>query len=309
MQGYEALRSGAAWIDLAQRGKIRATGEDRARLLHAMTTNHIQQLEPGQGVYAFFLTAQGRILADVNIFRLEDELLLDVEPEAATRIYEHLDKFIIADDVVVENVTEALPTVGLEGPGAEGVLKNLGAPVPPADRGFTLWGNRIVARVSQTGQLGFAIFVPAAERAELIGALEGSGAVEASSEAVTAVRLENGHARYGDDFSDKTLPQETGLMSALHFQKGCYIGQEIVERIRSRALLHRGLGHLQIATTDVPAAGTEVKQGDQKMGEITSAAFSPANGSVFAIAMIRLDVKKPGAQALTAAGAPVEVVS
>jgi len=211
--------------------------------------------------------------------------------------------------VVVENVTESLPTVGLEGPGAGALLERLGAPVPQTDRGFTLWGNRMVARVSQAGQPGCAIFVPAAERAELIDALESAGAVEASSDAVTAVRLENGHPRYGDDFSDKTLPQETGLMSALHFQKGCYIGQEIVERIRSRALLHRGLGHVRIATTDVPATGTEVKQGEQKVGEITSAAFSPANGSVFAIVMMRLDVKKPGVQGLTAGGAPVEVLS
>src|SRR5579863_2706417 len=97
--GYEALRTGAAWLDLSARGKIIATGEDRARLLHAMTTNQVQELKPGEGCYAFFLNPQGRILADVNLLCRADDFLLDVEPETRERLYQHLDKFIIADDV------------------------------------------------------------------------------------------------------------------------------------------------------------------------------------------------------------------
>ena len=96
--GYRALREEAAWVDLSDRGKIRVTGEDRARLLHAMCTNHIEQLKPGQGCYAFFLNAQGRILADANILCFEDHLLLDTEPESRYGLYEHLDRYIIADD-------------------------------------------------------------------------------------------------------------------------------------------------------------------------------------------------------------------
>src|SRR5213593_366720 len=96
-RGYKALRETAAWLDLSARGKIFATGEDRVRLLHAMTTNHIQQLQPGQGCYAFFLSAQGRILADAHLFVLPDRILIDVEPELRARLYQHLDKYIIAD--------------------------------------------------------------------------------------------------------------------------------------------------------------------------------------------------------------------
>src|SRR6476660_862165 len=109
--GYEALRTSAAWVDLSSRGKIIATGDDRARLLHAMTTNHIQQLQPGQGCYAFFLTAQGRILADANIFVLPDRILLDVEPELREKLYQHLDKFIIADDVTLQDSSGELSTL------------------------------------------------------------------------------------------------------------------------------------------------------------------------------------------------------
>jgi aminomethyltransferase len=113
MQGYNELRGGAAWLDVSGRGKIRVAGEDRARLLHAMTTNHIQQLTPGTGCYAFFLTAQGRILADVNVLCRQDSFLLDTEPETLQKLVEHLDKFIIADDVTLEDLTPALATIAV----------------------------------------------------------------------------------------------------------------------------------------------------------------------------------------------------
>src|SRR5258705_8172653 len=106
--GYRALREAAAYLDLSTRGKIFLTGEDRVRLLHAMTTNHVQQLEPGQGCYVFFLNPQGRILADANLFVTPDRILLDVEPEVRERVYQHLEKYIIADDVTLEDASDSL---------------------------------------------------------------------------------------------------------------------------------------------------------------------------------------------------------
>jgi len=128
MQGYYELRGGAAWLDVSRRGKIRVAGEDRARLLHAMTTNHIQQLTPGTGCYAFFLTAQGRILANANVLCRHDSFLLDIEPETLQKLLEHLDKFIIADDVTLEDVTPTLSTIAVEGPKSPDVLAAAGAP-------------------------------------------------------------------------------------------------------------------------------------------------------------------------------------
>jgi len=130
--GYLALRQHAAWIDVSARTRIRVTGEDRARLLHAMSTNQIQALKPGEGCYAFFLNAQGRILADVNVLCFEDHLLLDSEPETGAKIYEHLDRYIIADDAAIENVTEQTAAIAVEGPESEAALRRLGAPVPEA---------------------------------------------------------------------------------------------------------------------------------------------------------------------------------
>src|SRR6185437_2870275 len=112
MTSYEALRSETAWIDLSSRGKIRVTGDDRARLLHAMTTNHISGMQRGEGLYAFFLNAQGRILADACIYNLGEALLLDTEPEVGTKVLEHLDKYIIADDVELDDQTITWSAVG-----------------------------------------------------------------------------------------------------------------------------------------------------------------------------------------------------
>jgi folate-binding protein YgfZ len=293
MRGYRELRESAAWLDLAGRGKIRMTGEDRARLLHAMTTNHVQQLQPWQGCYAFFLTAQGRILGDVNILCREDDLLLDTEPETATKLYAHLDKFIIVDDVTLEDLTGAMATIAVEGPAAEDALRKAGAPVPSCAYSGAAWGSAVVVRVSYTGGPGWFVFSPAAERNSLIAAIEQAGAAAADLEAADVVRLEHGKPRFGDDLSERYLAQETNQIHALHFNKGCYLGQEIVERVRSRAQIHRRLLPLHLDTDTPPARGAKLQAAGKDAAEITSAAFSPALGKTVALAYVRID-SKPG---------------
>jgi folate-binding protein YgfZ len=300
---YQALRERAAWIDLSGRGKIRASGEDRARLLHAMTTNHVQQLTPGKGCYAFFLSAQGRILSDVNLFCLPEYLLLDTEPESLRRVYEHLDKFIIADDVTLEDVTEHTATVNLEGPEAEQMLEFLKAPIPESEHGIEAWGDRLVARVTSTGVDGFSIFVPADQKADLVTELESAGAIEADAETADVVRIECGKPRYGKDITDALIPQETQQMQALSFVKGCYVGQEIVERVRSRGHVNKVLAPMEIETEEDLDAGVKIVVGGKDVGEITSAAFSPSRNKVVALGIIRVEALD--AKDLTANGARV----
>src|SRR5260370_34612603 len=283
--GYQALREATGYIDLSARGKIFAGGEDRVRLLHAMTTNHIQQLQPGQGCYAFFLTAQGRILADANIFILPDRILLDVEPELRQTLYQHLDKFIIADDVTLEDASESLTAMGVEGPRAAEELAAMGAPIPEAPYSHLDWNGRIVARLSATGEPGVRIFTPK----ELAPPF-----TPVDAESVRVVRLEHAKPRYGDDILDTTLPQETQQSHALNFNKGCYIGQEIVERIRSRGHINRMLVGLRIDSTQVPAARAKLTAGGAEVGEITSAALSPALGKVVALGYVRAQFAAPG---------------
>jgi aminomethyltransferase len=290
MTGYDQLRDAAAWLDLTGRGKIKVTGEDRARLLHAMTTNDIQHLQPGQGCYAFFLNAQGRILADVNVLCFEDHFLLDTEPELAAKVYEHLDKFIIADDVTLEDLTPGLATIAIEGPSSPDVLASVGAPVPATGYAHAQWGSRIVARLNYTGSPGFFVI------AQRDDDMRGLGATEADQEAFETVRIEHAKPRYGADISERYLAQETNLMHALHFNKGCYLGQEIVERVRSRAQIHRRLWALAIDGSEVPAAGTKLMAAEKPAAEITSAAYSPRLGMVAAFAYVRVEFERPGTE-------------
>jgi tRNA-modifying protein YgfZ len=287
MIGYDALRNRAAWMDLSARGKIKLTGEDRARLLHAMTTNHIQQLTPGSGCYAFFLNDKGRVLADANVLCRPDYFLLDVEPETREPLYQHLDRFIIADDVTLEDATGAVATIAIEGPEAACVLERAGAPIPDADYSSREWDNALVARINSTGSAGFFIFVPAADKLELIARLEAAGAEFADAEASRVVRLEHGKPRYGEDISDRFLAQEANQPQALNFSKGCYLGQEIVERVRSRGQIHRVLKPLILDGKEPPAPGTKLQTDAAPAAEITSAAYSPAMDKVVALGYVR----------------------
>lgn len=259
-----------------------------------MTTNHVEQLKPGDGCYAFFLNAQGRILADVYVLCRPDHLLLDTEPETRQKLYEHLDKFIIADDVTLEDRTEGMVSIAVEGPGAAAVLGSAGAPVPEADYGQAEWGSRLVVKLAFTGSPGYVILAPREDGNAIVRDLEAAGAVAASADEFRTVRIENGKPRYGEEITERYLPQETGQMHALHFFKGCYLGQEIVERVRSRAQIHRHLMGVEIDSGDPPQAGTKITSEGNAAGEIVSAMFSPALGKVAAMAYVRTDFAKAG---------------
>lgn len=294
--GYTALREHAAWLDLSGRGKIRASGEDRARLLHAMTTNQVETLQPGEGCYAFFLNAQGRILADVNLLCFEDHFLLDTEPETRTRIYEHLDRYIIADDVTLEDQTDRIATLAVEGPEAGIALAKLGAPQPSAPYTSEPWSYGTVARVDTTGRGGFFLMLPAEEKQAVISQLTDAGIPPATPEDARIVRIESGRPRYGEEITERYLVQETGQLQAVHFSKGCYLGQEIVERVRSRAQIHRVLRRLEIDISEPPAPGTKLRSGDADAAEIASAVFSPALGKTVALAYVRTQFAEPGTE-------------
>jgi folate-binding protein YgfZ len=296
--GYQALHEGAAWLGLGGRGKIIARGEDRARLLHAMVTNHVEQLRPGSGCYAFFLNHQGHILADVNLFCLTDRFLLDTEPETVRTLVEHLDRHIIADDVALEDITSTTATVAVEGPKSAGVLNALGAPAPETPSAIAEWGARLVARVDSTGTGGFFVFLPTEQREDLIRDLESAGAVSAAFEDAHAVRLERGRPRYGEDITPDCLPQETQVLRALHFDKGCYLGQEIVERIRSRGHVNRLLVRLALDTTEPPPGGARILAGEKDIGAVTSSAFSPAEGRSLAFGYVRGGHERAGSRFL-----------
>jgi folate-binding protein YgfZ len=289
MTPYEALRGGAAWVDLSERGKIRVTGEDRARLLHAMSTNHIEGLQPGDGLYAFFLNAQGRILADAFVYDLGEAVLLDTEPEIADKLLEHLDKYIIADDVTLKDETDHWTAIGLEGPKSLERAAFLGLPVPEKQYGWVAYGKGFVVRVSGATPDGLRIFLPSEDRKALIDRLNSTGIPQAGADETRTVRLENGIPRYGEDIWERFLVHETQALHAVHFNKGCYLGQEIVERVRSRGQVHRLLSPVRIKVQQPVAPGTKLMAGDTAAAEVTSSAYSPALGQVVGLAYVRAE--------------------
>jgi folate-binding protein YgfZ len=231
------------------------------------------------------LSPQGRIQADLNVFCFADHLLLDTEPETREKIQQHIKRYIIADQVELEDVTVTTACVGLEGPGAAAILSALGAAAPTESYTHVAWGDSSIAAVSETGQPGVRIFVPSAEA--LISTLEANGAVAASADDVRLVRIENGRPRYGEDIADNRLPQETQQMHAVSFNKGCYIGQEIVERIRAQGQVNRKLMRVDLEGETIPERGAKTTVGGNE-AEITSAVFSPEANRVIALAYVRV---------------------
>jgi aminomethyltransferase len=287
--GYRELREGVALVNLTGRGHIALTGEDRARLLHAMSTNHIQELQPGGGCYAFLLSAQGRILADCHVLCMEDALILDTEPESAERVVAHLDQYIIADDCSVTDLTASRGVFGVEGPKAADLLREItGADLPPP-HGWIAWQNGVLAAISSTGQPGYRIYVDTVEAQWAEDWLLGAGAVPATDDECRTVRIENAFPRHGEDFGDHQIPHETQILSAVHFGKGCYLGQEIVERVRSRGQVNRKLVQLAIDSGEPPPSGTKITLEGRDVGEVTSSAVSPGTGKVVALGYLRTE--------------------
>ena len=306
-QGYEALRRGAAWMDLSARGRIAVRGRDRARLLHNLTTNEVKKLPPGFGCYAFLLSPQGRIQADLTLLAFDDHILLDTEPELRDKIAEHIRRYIVADQVELEDVTATTCAIALEGPESAQVLEKAGGPAPGGDYQHLPWneaGDATVACINLTGQPGFRVYAAAGATYEIVRRLVEAGAQPATEEDARLVRLENGRPRYGEDIRDTSLPQETGQMHAVSFSKGCYLGQEIVERIRAQGHVNRKLVRLRLDST-VPA-GAKLTADGAEAGEITSSVYSPAQSSAVALAYVRATHAAPG-QHLTTGDIPAVV--
>jgi folate-binding protein YgfZ len=261
-----ALVEGAGAFDLGYRGQIAVASADRVRWLNGMLTNNIQSLAEGAGNYSFVLNAQGRILGDCDTYSLPDHLLVITDRSQIPALMAHFDHFIIMDDVVLEDISSTRTALGLAGPLAPQLLATLGVSVPgaaalpsaPAPNALWLFETRICGvPVQLTG--GYATASPRFELwcanenvRTLWDVLLAAGATPCGIRAAEALRVLEATPRYGVDITDRYLAHETSQTRALHFAKGCYLGQEIVERIRSRGAVHRRLA--QFTLSSEPAA-------------------------------------------------------
>ncbi len=296
---FEALLTRAAFAPINNIGWIRVTGEDRVRWLNGMVTNSIQALKPGEGCYNFFLNAQGRIQGDCVAWMHDDQLLLQTAADRLPALIAYLDRFIIMDDVELKR--DDFPGISLIGPEAPRLLRalELGVELPePLTTVVAEWQAGRLHLAHAYGPLvpRFEIWSDPATLGLLVESLRVGGATEASPEALESLRLFEATPLYGTDIRDKELAQETNQTRALHFSKGCYLGQEIVERIRSRGAVHRTF-HAFTLTGDLPSPGEILSAGDptKTVGELTSAAAVPGHG-ILALGYIRreaLDSKAP----------------
>ncbi len=328
-----ALTTGAALHDLGWMRRVAVKGEDRFRWLSGMVTNSVNDLFPNTGAWNLVLNAQGRIQGDLTVWRGDEEvsplrripvgatqgkqdpqqgtpfagessLELEIAADQFEKLMSHFDHFIIMDDVELvpldgEQVGEpgTLTAIGLTGPAANDVMERMGLPLfPHSLSARTVEWNGIELRIFRAyGVLAphYEFWVPSVRLAVFWRALRTAGATQVGCGSLEKFRIAEGIPCYGVDIAERDLPQETAQMRALHFSKGCYLGQEIVERIRSRGNVHRHLRPLEL-TGPVPIAGTELYlPGGDAAGNITSAAQLPlADGPrVFALGVIRAEAE------------------
>src|SRR5262245_36165974 len=277
---FHALTTGCAVYDLGWRAKIVVTGDDRLRWMNGMVTNNIKDLPLNQGNYNFLLSPQGRIQGDLYVYNQGEYLLVDTDLSQLETILKIFDHYIIMDDVELTDANDKITAVGLHGPKSREVLTGVGmelSELAVMHLSEVTWNGIGVSVIRLGGDDidSYEVWSSPANIAEVWDALTGAGATPAGTEALEKLRVANGLPRYGIDIRERDLPQETGQERALNFSKGCYVGQEIVERIRSRGNVHRTFKGF-LFTGETPEKGAKLQSDGKEVGEITSVNRIPA---------------------------------
>jgi folate-binding protein YgfZ len=305
--GYDAARHRAAFLDRSARGRIVVSGADRASYLQGLLTNDITALTAGTGCYAAYLTAQGRMMADLWVYEIGDLILLAMEGAVKDTVLARLDQFIFSEDVQLGDVTDTFGDIAIVGPNAASIVAEVVPGVSIAsltmmrehDNVRAQRGGQpvIVVRVLDAGEPGFELYAERAVVAAIVDELRRAGVVELDEATADAIRIESGTPRFGRDMDEDTIPLEAGIESrAISFTKGCYIGQEVIIRV-----LHRGHGRvarrlvgLRVEGSSVPASGATVRAGDREVGHVTSATWSPNLKQAIALAYLHRDFVAAG---------------
>jgi folate-binding protein YgfZ len=309
---YAFARKSVALIDKNYRAYFSFTGPDRVRYLNALLTNNIRDLKAGDGTVSLLLNPQGHILAEIETYALEDRILGVSYAMIREKLKESLEQYIIMDDVTLIDETEKYGTLALEGPKAAVVVRELtgvnleeltelGHVEIPQERGGSagkLPGACRLVRRSPDGVPGAEFLVERGRLAEwwklLLEAAQAHGGGAIGYTALSARRLEQGVPWFGYDFDERQIPHEAGLQdSHISYVKGCYTGQEIVERVRSRGHVNRMRVLLKFAGVEPPAAGTAILADGKEAGQITRSAYSPALGCAIAMGYVRREHSAP----------------
>ncbi len=298
---FAALLGGCGIYELSWRAKLRVSGKDRTRWLNGMITNNIRDLAAG-GLYAFLLNPQGHILGDLYAYNEGESLLLDTDRAQLEKLTSTFKRYIIMDKVELTDLSNELTAIGVTGPKSRDVLRRIGVdasalqPLQVVDAAWNATSFRIV-RSDLPAIDSYEIWLNPTDVSRMWQELAKAGAVPVGSNAVELLRIALGVPCYGQDIRERDLPQETEQARALHFAKGCYIGQEIVERIRSRGAVHRKFTGFRFEGA-LPENGTKVQADGKDVGEVTSVASLPLpNGELLAgLGYIRREIISQGKQ-------------
>ena len=302
---YGAARESVALFDTSWHATLKLTGRDRVKYLHAITSNNIQALEAGRGTLALLLNPQGHILAELEIYVLAESLLVRTHASARERTVATLKKFVISSDVKIEDATETTGSLAVEGPRAAVVVEQAcgvkleGLP-EMAIRDVTIEGIACqLVRRSHFGEAGVEFMAgrdcvaPLWEK--LLAGVRAHGGEPIGMGALNALRLEAGVPWFPVDFNDAMIPHEAVLENThISFNKGCYTGQEIVERVRTRGHVNRKRVGLKFSSVAPPPAGTKLRAGGAEIGSVTSSAFSPAAAPAIGMGYVRREHFAPG---------------
>jgi folate-binding protein YgfZ len=299
-----SLLHSAGVSDLGWRSKILVTGSDRLRWLNGMVSNTVQSLPEEEGNYSFLLSVQGRIQGDCYVYRRSGDLLLDTGFDQTPALMHHLDHFIIMDDVELTDVSQQWTALSLAGPGAVRILATLGfSPATPGVENARMSTARIgevpctIIEAYHVAVPRFEIWFAPEHVLAVWETLQAAGATPCGLDAMEALRVLEATPLYGIDLNDRDLPQETAQARALNFSKGCYLGQEIVERIRSRGKVNRQFRQFALHGHQ-PQLPMELRSGEQSVGRITSTASLSSAGlpQMLALGFIRIEAVERNAE-------------
>ncbi|MFN0063869.1 MAG: YgfZ/GcvT domain-containing protein [Myxococcaceae bacterium] len=312
---YAAARHRVALFPL-ERDIISVRGPDRVSFVQGMVTQDVAQLSPGNAAYAALLTAKGAMVSDARVHCRTDALLLEVERGRGEAVKQFLEHYLISEDASLEDETTRFRLVRLCGPLAQNVLETAFAMKLPAlllDAGVACpTGETILGQALWTENT-WDVLVPEqlaeTSEAKLYEAVYSSGGVEGGEEAAEVLRIEAGVPRYGKDMDEKTIPLEAGLTRAIHYKKGCYIGQEVIARATFRGQVNRQLAGFLLGELS-PAPGTLLRnpaQPDRKLGVLTSVSHSPRMHQNIALGYVHRDFIGPGTRLTLESGGEVQV--
>lgn len=285
---YRAARERAGVFDASARPILRLVGEDRVTFLQGMVTNDVVGLATGATTYVAMLTAKGAMVADGRVWKREKDLLIDVEPGHFAKVKEFLEKYLISEDAELQDASGEWAVLSVVGPAAKDA-------VPEG------------VEVSPQPMLGaIDVLVPRETLQQTFEAIVSRGATPIGFEALEILRVEAGVPRYGADMEDSTIPLEANLERAIHYNKGCYIGQEVIARATFRGHMNRKLTGL-VLDGEAPPSKTELRVGEKKIGWVTTVVRSPAHEKPIALGYVHRNHLEPGTELALASGGVARV--